>query len=410
MKKNRIISLFIVFSLLSALGGGLIGSQMTLRQISTEDPKKPALPSIQKTVYLEESEIIGTVEKVSPSVVSIVISKDLPLYRQGVRQFDFDSFFNDPFSFNIPFQQPDLDEDGNVRKEKKQVGGGSGFIVSEDGLIVTNRHVIQDDEAEYTIVISDGREFRADILAKDTINDFAVLQALDEEGNKVKGLPAVELGNSDDLKIGQKVIAIGNALAEFRNTVTAGIVSAIGRNITARAFQSSEDLINLIQTDAAINPGNSGGPLVNLAGQVVAINTAIANGAEGIGFAIPINDVKSLITSVEQNGRIVRPFLGVRFMLLDEAKAKELKIDVKGGALLVGDEASGEFAVIPGSPADKAGLQIKDVILEVNGKTVDIKNPLHLLISTHQPGDKIKLKVWRGGDIKEITAELTESQ
>ena len=410
MEKHKIYSLFVIFTLISATIGGVIGSHLAMGQAPEIDMTGPAPAENRETVYVEESQIIDTVDKVSPSVVSIVISKDLPLYRQGVRQFNFDEFFNDPFNFNVPFQQPDVDENGNVKKEKRQIGGGSGFIVSEDGLVITNRHVVQDDEAEYTVITNDGKEFPAEILAKDTLNDFAVLKMQDSDENKVENLPIAELGDSSSLKIGQKVIAIGNALAEYQNTVTTGIVSGIGRDIVAGSFQSSESLINLIQTDAAINPGNSGGPLVNLEGQVIAINTAIADGAEGIGFAIPINDVKSLIDNVEKNGKIVRPFLGVRFMMLDENKAKELKIDVESGALLVGDEANGEFAVVPGSPADKAGLEIKDVILEVDGQPVTSDNPLHVIINSHQPGDTIKLKVWRSGDIKEISVKLTESE
>jgi len=173
---------------------------------------------------------------------------------------------------------------------------------------------------------------------------------------------------------------------------------------------TTESLLNLIQTDAAINPGNSGGPLVNLDGEVIGINTAIAAGAQGIGFAIPINDVKSIIESVKTFGKIIRPYLGVRFMMLDEAKAKELQIDVEGGALLTGDEANGEFAVVPGSPADKAGLEIKDVILEVNGEKVTLEKPLHLIISKFKPSDKITLKIWRSGEEMEVQVTLAEAE
>lgn len=410
MEKNKVYSFIVAACFLSAAAGGLVGSKVTLSRMNMASPK-PAVQDVagqQKTVYVEESQLIDTVDKVSPSVVSIVISKDLPLYRQGVRQFDFNQFFNDPFEFNMPFEEPQRDANGNIKKEKRQIGGGSGFIISDDGLVVTNRHVVEDDEAEYTVVTNDGKEFPAQILAKDTLNDFAVLKLMDNEENKVKDLPFVELGDSASLKIGQKVLAIGNALAEYQNTVTTGIISGKGRSIAAGSMQGNESLINLIQTDAAINPGNSGGPLVNLEGQVIGINTAIADGAEGIGFALPIDDVKSLITSVEENGKIVRPYLGVRFMMLDAAKAKELKIDVENGALLVGDEANGEFAVIPGSPADKAGLQIKDVIQEINGEEVNLDNPLHVMINKYQPGDTVKLKVWRSGEVKEISVKLSE--
>jgi len=408
MSKYRTFSAFISIALIAGLFGGLIGSHITLSQLPVLGEPAKASDSVEsaKVAYIEESSIINTVEKVSPSVVSIVITKDLPLYRQGVRNFGFNDFFNDSFpDFGMPFRELDRDENGNVKKETREIGGGSGFIISQDGLVVTNRHVVDDDEANYTVVTSDGDEFEADVLAKDTLNDFAVLKIKD-----AKDMPVVELGDSGKLKIGQRVVAIGNALAEYQNTVTTGIVSAVGRNIVAGSMRSSENIRNLIQTDAAINPGNSGGPLVNLNGEVIGINTAIASGAEGIGFAIPINDVKSLIDNVQKNGKIVRPFLGVRFMMLDKAKAEELKIDVENGALLVGNEAEGEFAVVPGSPAEKAGLKIKDVILEVDGEKVTAEKPLHQVISEHNPGDSLKLKVWRSGNIKNVIVKLEESK
>jgi serine protease Do len=237
-----------------------------------------------------------------------------------------------------------------------------------------------------------------------------VLRMKDSEKKKVKDLPTVELGNSSNLQIGQRVVAIGNALAEYQNSVTTGIISAKGREIQAGTSTGAESLVNLLQTDAAINPGNSGGPLVNLEGQVVGINTAIASGAQGIGFAIPIDDIKPLIKSIKENGKIVRPFLGVRYILLDEAKAKQLKIDVKGGALLTGDEANGEFAVVPGSPADKAGLQMKDVIQEVDGKEITTDAPLQAMIANHAPGDTVTLKIWRSGKTMDVKVKLEEAK
>ena len=397
MKNHKFYSLLAVFTLIAALTGGICGSLITFSHLEkTSGPATSEPKVIEKTVYVEESNIIDTVKKASPSVVSIIISKDMPLYRQGVQQFNLDPFSgNDLFNnfFNMPYQEYDRDENGNIKKQKQKIGGGSGFIISKDGLIVTNRHVVEDDEAQYTVITSDGKEFEGEVLAKDTLNDFAVIKIKDNEEDKVADLPYIELGDSDSLQIGQKVIAIGNALAEYQNTVTSGIISGIGRDITAGSMQGSESLINLIQTDAAINPGNSGGPLMGLDGKVIGINTAIAAQAEGIGFAIPINDVKTLIENVEENGKIVRPFLGVRFMMLDKAKADELKLDVEGGALLVGNETEGEFAVIPGSPAEKAGLKMKDVILEMDGQKIDMDNPLHIAISKKKPGDTVKMKM-----------------
>jgi serine protease Do len=368
----------------------------------------------EQVTYVEESPIIDTVQAVSPAVVSVVVTKDLPLYRQ--QAFNFNDFFmRDPFAdpfFDLPFSQPqyETDEDGNVKKTPRKVGGGSGFIVTENGLILTNRHVVEDEAADYTVIVQEGTEYAAEVVSRDPLNDIAVLKIKDENGDEVTGFPTVKLGSSSAMKVGQRVVAIGNALAEYENTVTTGVISAKGREITAgNGNGRSEALINLLQTDAAINPGNSGGPLVNLLGEVIGINVAIAAGAQGIGFAIPIDDVKPIINSVKVNGKIVRPFLGVRFMMLDEKRADELQIDVTHGALLVGDEAKGEFAVIPGSPADKAGLQIKDVVLEVNDDEVTVDHPLQNLVAAFKPGDTVSLKVWRSGDIIDLKATLTEA-
>ena len=415
MKKTTYL-IFAVLIIFAAMGGGLFGAYMMTSQIqasaTSEDVSQKiddATISSEKTYIIEESQVIETVKKVSPSVVSVVISKDMPKYRQGYT--DLGNGFNDPFfNFGIPFQEAELDENGNIQSEKVQIGGGSGFIISKDGLIVTNRHVVEDEDAQYTVITNDGEELEAEVLAKDTLSDFAVLKLTESDKNKIKNLDYVELGDSDNLQVGQKVIAIGNALAEYQNTVTTGIISGVGRDITAGSLRSNENLLNLIQTDAAINPGNSGGPLVNLKGQVVAINTAIAANSQGIGFAIPINDVKSLIREVQEEGKIIRPFLGVRFMMLDELKAKELQIDIKNGALLVGDDSKGEFAVAPGSPAEKAGLKMKDVILEIDGEVVNMDQPLDIIMAKKNPRDKVKLKVWRSGEIIEINVELGESK
>lgn len=407
MKKYFTLVYFVLFCLLAIAGGG-VGGFLAADYAKTPSPQlSPSSQKPNQKVYVEESSIIDTVKNVSPAVVSIVISKDLPLYQNRVFNFD-DSFFNMPFGFGIP--QPQTDNDGKVQTERTKVGGGSGFIVSEDGLVVTNRHVVDDPEADYTVILNDGRTFKVVEINADQINDIAVLKLTDEEGKNASGLPTIKLGDSSALQVGQRVVAIGNALAEYENTVTAGVISAKGRSITAGGTQTAENLLNLIQTDASINPGNSGGPLVNLNGEVIGINTAIAAGADGIGFAIPSNDVNSIIESVKKNGKIVRPYLGVRFLMLDEAKAKELEIDVKGGALLTGDEANGEFAVIPGSPADKAGLQIKDVILEMDGQKVTAETPLHVMIGKKAPGDTVTMHLWRSGKEMDIKVTLEENK
>ena len=413
-KKNiphGLLVLVVVISILSGLLGGALIDQLLGFNRDKDDNGHLIQKITEKKVYVEESSVIKTVKKVSPAVVSIVVTKNLPLYKK--RSINPNDFFNNPF-FGSPFATPELDRDskGNVKSIPKKVGGGSGFIVTADGLVVTNKHVVLDAKADYTVVMNDGKEYSAEVISRDPMNDIAVVKMKGKDKKELINLPTVELGDSSKLQIGQRVVAIGNALSKFENTVTTGVISAKGRDIIASGSVSkAESLVNLLQTDAAINPGNSGGPLVNLDGKVIGINTAVASGAQGIGFAIAINDVKSVISSIKEYGKIVRPFLGVRYMLIDEDKAKELKIDIKeGGALLVGDEKKGSFAVIPGGPADKAGLKIKDVIMEVDGKKINAENNLQKLISTKKPGDEVKLKVWRSGKVITVKAELAEAK
>jgi len=412
-KTHGLLVLMVALSIVGGFVGGALMNDLAGRLGSSDCPFTSNNPLKQK-IYVEDSSIIQTVKKVSPAVVSIVVSKDLPLYRQGgLNPNDFFFDFNDPFG-SMPFgfgaPQYDTDEKGNIKKQSQKIGGGSGFIVTADGLVLTNRHVVDDGEADFTVITNDGTEYPAEVVSRDSLNDIAVVRMKDGKTKKAQNLPTVELGSSADLQVGQRVVAIGNALAEYNNSVTTGIISAKGREITAGSASGPENLINLLQTDAAINPGNSGGPLVNLMGQVIGVNTAIASGAQGIGFAIPIDDLKPMIKSVKENGKIVRPYLGVRYILLDPARAKELKIDVEGGALLTGNEAQGEFAVIPGSPADKAGLKIKDVILEVDGKKVTSDAPLQTMIASKSPGDIVKLKVWRSGKTMDVKVKLEEAK
>jgi len=240
-------------------------------------------------------------------------------------------------------------------------------------------------------------------LARDPAHDLAILKI------DAQNLPTVELGDSDSIQVGQSAIAIGNALGEFRNTVSVGVISGLARTVTAGGGNFVEDLTNLIQTDASINPGNSGGPLLNIAGQVIGVNTAVAQGAQGIGFAIPINELKQSIDSVKQNGKIVRPWLGVRYVMLNETIAKQNNLSISQGALIVRGDTRTDLAVVPGSPADKAGLVENDIILAVDGKTLDDKNNnLADIVAAHKPGDEVTLKIWHKGDIKEAKVKLEE--
>ncbi|MFH1426958.1 MAG: trypsin-like peptidase domain-containing protein [Patescibacteria group bacterium] len=352
----------------------------------------------------EESAVISAVEKVSPAVVSIIVTKDLPIIERYYTNPFGSDFFQDFFgdSFGDFFGVPQYRQQGT---EKTEIGGGSGFIVSADGYIITNKHVVIDEEAEYTVLMNDETKHEAKILALDPVNDLAILKI---EGSN---FPTVELGDSTDLKVGQSVIAIGNALGEFRNTVSTGVISGLARSVTAGgAGIGSEQLIGVIQTDASINPGNSGGPLLNIAGQVIGINTAIAQNAENIGFAIPVNEIKNTYESVKQYGRIIRPWLGVRYVQINKTIADENNLSVDYGALIVRGEQRTDLAVIPGSPADKAGLKENDMILEIDDKKVDENNPLAITISKHKAGDEVSLKILRQGEEKIIKVKLEEME
>jgi S1-C subfamily serine protease len=374
-----------------------------LNQVQVNQPAQ-ANKEIIKTVE-EDSAVVEAVEKVSPAVVSIIITKDLPIieryYSSPFGGSDFwRQFFGDDFGDFFGFGIPHYRQKGT---EKKEIGGGTGFIVSADGYIITNRHVVEDEDAEYTVLMNDETKHEAKVVARDPINDIAILKI---EG---KDLPTVTFGDSSNLKVGQTVIAIGNALGEFRNTVSKGVISGLSRSIVAGgAGVASEQLFGVIQTDASINPGNSGGPLLNIAGQVIGMNTAMAQGAENIGFAIPVNEIKRVYENVREHGKIVRPWLGVRYVQINKAIAEDNKLDVDYGALIVRGQKSTDLAVIPGSPADKAGLEENDIILEVDGKKITTDYPLSRAIAQHNPGDEITLKVLHKGEEKEVKVKLGE--
>jgi len=352
----------------------------------------------QKTFNVEEnSAVVDAVERANPAVVNVVVTKDLP----KLEQFYYNPFGNDDFFNNFfgnDFLVPGTKQNGT---EKREVGGGSGFIISKDGLVVTNKHVVLDEQADYSILLNNEHTYTAKVLARDPVNDLAILKIETDED-----LPVLELGDSDSIKIGQTAIAIGNALGEFRNTVSVGVISGLARSVMTGGGSFSEELTNLIQTDASINPGNSGGPLLNIAGQVIGINTAVAQGAQGIGFAIPINEVKNSIESVKTNGSIVRPWLGVRFIMLNSDVAKANNLKIEDGALIVRGDTRTDLAVVPGSPADKAGLVENDIILEIDGQKLDSQNSLAKVVAKYKPDDEISLKIWHKGEEKNIRLKL----
>lgn len=406
----------LVIIVIAGLIGGFFGSVSTSRfaradllgniwdfitgSNATSTPSAPVKTAqlYAPTIDYEQA-IINAVQAASPSVVSIVISKDLPVIEQcpydsfGDLPLEFQQFFGDQgFQFSQPCQKG---------TKKQEVGGGSGFIISSDGLILTNKHVVSDTKADYTVLTNDGKKYDAKVLARDPAQDLAVLKI------SAADLPVVALGNSDGLKLGQTVIAIGNALGEFRNTVSVGVISGLARTITAGgASFGSETIQNVIQTDAAINLGNSGGPLLNLKGEVIGINTAVASGAQNIGFTIPINQAKRDIESVKKTGEIKIPYLGVRYTVITDDLAKKEKLSVDHGVLVRGNNDGP--AVLKDSPAAKAGIEAEDIIFEVNGVKVDKNNSLGNLIQRYNIGDTIAVKVQRGDKTLDIPVNLTE--
>jgi serine protease Do len=336
-----------------------------------------------------KSPIVEVAKKVCPAVITIVITKDLP----KVEGFYYFPFGGEEFIF------PKFKKE----KEKTKIGGGSGFIVSEDGYILTCNHVVADTEADYTVILDPKHKYEAKVLARDPLIDVAVLKI--EE----KNLPYLELGDSNKIELGETVIAVGNPLGEFEDTVSAGIISGLSRKITAYGGMpfKATSLRGLIQTDAAINPGNSGGPLVNMEAKVIGINTAMVMGAENIGFAIPINYAKATLEEVKKYGKIQRPFLGIRYIILNKEIAKLQKIPIDYGALIL-RETLGEPAVIKGSAAEEAGLKEYDIILEIDGEKITEENTIADVLQKHKVGDEIKIKVLREGKKIELKAKLKE--
>ncbi len=368
-------AIILVIGMLGGVWGFLILSntendsiQNFRRSIGLAD--NPTIPSIQAIHIDESSGIIDAVEKISPSVVSVATT------------IKFQDFF------------------GFVGENE---GGGSGIIFSSDGYILTNKHVVEGFD-EVSVILNNGEEYEATVVSLDPLSDLAVLKI------EAKDLPVVELGNSDELKIGQRVIAVGNAFGEFKNTVTAGVVSAKDRTLSSE-LTGSDQLTRLIQTDAAINPGNSGGPLVDLSGRVVGINTVIATtsgSSSGVGFSIPVNSFKSVVESVKEYGKIIRPVLGIRYITISKALAERNSLAVQYGALISHGETAAAVAVAPGSPAAKAGLKEGDIILSINGENITIDNQLSPIIAQYQVGDSVELEVFKNGKRDKIKVTLEE--
>lgn len=331
-----------------------------------------------RQVVTEQSDLISSIaEGVGPSVVSVNVTST------GVR--------SDPFFGPERFEQQ---------------SAGTGFIVSSDGYVLTNRHVIPDGVKDVSLTMSDGTELtKVKVVGKTNDSDPLDIAFLKIQDAKGKQLQPVTLGDSSAMEVGDMVVAIGNALGQFQNTVTSGIISGYGRSVEATGASGSlESLQNLFQTDAAINAGNSGGPLVNANGEVIGVNTAVAGNAENIGFSIPINDVKGLIETVLQKGELQRPYLGVRYIMLTDDLAYQYNLETKRGAYIVPSQNGN--SVVAGSPAAQAGLKEKDIITKVNDTELGENNSLISVLGQYQVGDTITLTIVRGGQEQTVEATL----
>lgn len=366
LPRINVYGLLIAISLGVLAAVGLYSAQVRGLIPTISAPSLQNLPSLEKrTVVQEENAVISVVEDSSASVVAIGVSRRV-----------FNPF--DPFS--IPKRQ-----DATI---------GTGFVVSEKGIIVTNKHVVSESEGGYTVITKDNQKYEVRKIYRDPILDLAVVQV------EASGLKPLKLGDSSKLKVGQTVIAIGNALGQFTNTVTTGVVSGLGRSVVAGDpfGGSQESLDDLIQTDAAINPGNSGGPLLNSSGEVIGVNVATTEGAQNIGFAIPINSVKKIVDEFVAKGSVSRPFLGIRYKFI----AKDLAIlnEVPQGAYIQ--------ELVAGGPAEKAGVLEGDIMTKINGEAVDSESKISDLISKANIGQRVELEVWRDGKTIKVTAILEE--
>ncbi len=353
-------------------------------------------PSIvqQKTILTDKANLVSSIaDEVGESVVSVNVTS-----QSSSASSSFGSLF-------------DYFGGSGSSGSQTQESAGTGIILTSSGLILTNRHVVPSGTTDVSITLSDGTVLDdVKVVGRTSDSDSLDIAFLQVENLKGHTLKPATIGDSSKMKVGDSVVAIGNALGQFQNTVTTGIISGYGRSVQASdgSGSSSENLDDMFQTDAAINEGNSGGPLVNLNGEVIGVNTALASDSQNIGFAIPINNVKGLIDSVKATGKLQRPYLGVRYVMLTDDIAKEYNLSVNRGAYIPYARSMGSETVISGGPADKAGLQEGDVITKVNGKAIDEKTSLLSALSGYKVGDTVKLTVVRGDKTMQIDVKLAE--
>ncbi|MEO5627865.1 MAG: trypsin-like peptidase domain-containing protein [Candidatus Saccharimonadales bacterium] len=357
---------FLIISLAGGFAGGYWASRKSQTNLST---------TAQKEVVSSEGNLISQIAKdVGPSVVSVNVTGQAAASR---------------YSYG-----------------GEQQSAGTGFIVSKEGVIVTNRHVVPAGTTSVSVVMSDGTQFDdVTVIGRTNESDSLDIAFLKIKDTKGKELKPAKLGDSSKMQVGDKVVAIGNALGQFQNTVTSGIISGYGRDVEAgdSTGSSTEQLQDLFQTDAAINEGNSGGPLVNINGEVIGINTAVAGGnAQSIGFAIPSNDISGLVKSVLATGKLERPYLGVRYISITDDYAAQNDLSVKRGAFVIKDNGS----ILAGSPADIAGIKPGDIITKVNDKPINETNNLSIVLGRFTVGETVVLTVIRDGKEQKISVTL----
>ena len=371
--KKFILGLAVGLVLLGAVGGGALADRLFgLKPLDLILPRGASTFRLDQRILTEESVVIDVAERASPSVVTVSIQTP----KRRILELS-------------PFGGFSSRVEGGTPQDI-----GTGFIVSEDGLIVTNKHVVSED-ATYKVVTKDGQEFEVTQISRDPSNDIAVIKI------NASDLTPVELGDSGNLKVGQFVIAIGTALGEFRHTVTTGVISGLGRGITAGSVYQGfvERLDDVIQTDAAINPGNSGGPLLNSAGQVIGVNVAVASDAQNVGFALPINVVKDALNQYKETGKFAsKPYLGVEYQMIPKDTA--ILNNVPQGAYVVN--------VVEGSPAESAGIEPEDIITKMVGEELTEENTLADVIVKSEPGEVVSLEIWRDGQTLTLSATLSE--
>lgn len=376
IRKTIIGVAILVVVAVAGLGGAAADRVFNIKPLDKLFPRA-GLPQggIERQVVKEESIVIDVAEKVSPAVVTITVQTP----KRRVLELS-------------PFGGLGFREQGGEQQDL-----ATGFIVASDGLIVTNRHVVSETGVKYKVVTKDDKEFEVTKTYRDPVNDLALLKI------SASDLPTVNLGDSDKLKVGQFVVAIGTALGEFRHTVTTGVISGLGRGITAGSpFEGFvERLDNVIQTDAAINPGNSGGPLLDSSGRAIGVNVAVAQGAQNIGFAIPINVLKTSIDQFQKTGEFSRPFFGVQYQIISKEAA--ILNEVPEGAYV--------RDVIEDSAADKAGVKVEDIITKFGGEKIEQdKGGLAVLVNKHKVGDKVEIEIWRDGKNLTLSATLTQAE